>query len=144
MDLMEVPSHVVERFANSPAVLKSFMRHHISGRAMGSAMVGELQHSQRLFEGIHLQQQVCPVPARACIYTKAPRLQVESIAAESAPASAIPTALTQVVDALVDQRLHGVRGANPGSTSSIVHEVIQQYSAFPVAEGTHPQARCPI
>ena len=35
MDLMEVPSHVVERFANSPAVLRSIMRHQISGRPMG-------------------------------------------------------------------------------------------------------------
>ena len=49
---------------------------------------------------------------------------------------------SQVVDALIDQRLHGVRGANPGNTSSIVHDVMQQYSAFPFAEGTNPQARC--
>ena len=58
MDLMEVPSHVVERFANSPAVLRSIMRHQISGRPMGSAMVAELQRSQSLFEGINLHQQV--------------------------------------------------------------------------------------
>ncbi len=59
MDLMEVPSHVVERFANSPAVLKSCMRHYISGRPMGPAMVRDLQRSQSLFEGINLHQQVC-------------------------------------------------------------------------------------
>ena len=59
MDLMEVPSHVVERFANSPAVLKSCMRHHISGRPMGSVMVGDLQRSQGLFDGLNLHQQVC-------------------------------------------------------------------------------------
>ena len=57
MDLMEVPSHVVERFASSPAVLRSIMRHQISGRPMGSAMVAELQRSQSLFEGISLHQQ---------------------------------------------------------------------------------------
>ena len=50
--------------------------------------------------------------------------------------------LSQVVDALIDQRLHGVRGADPGNTSSIVRDVMQQYSAFPFAEGTNPQARC--
>ena len=58
MDLMEVPSHVVERFANSPAVLKTFMPHQISGRAMGQAMVNDLQESQRLFEGLQLHHQV--------------------------------------------------------------------------------------
>ena len=58
MDLMEVPSHVVERFASSPAVLKSCMRHHISGRPMGSAMVGDLQRSQGFFDGLNLHQQV--------------------------------------------------------------------------------------
>ncbi len=62
MDLMEVPSHVVERFANSPAVLKSCMRHHISGRPMGSMMVGDLQRSQGLFDGLNLHQQVCYDP----------------------------------------------------------------------------------
>ena len=51
---------------------------------------------------------------------------------------------SQVVDALIDQRLHGVRGANPGNTSTIVHEVMQQYSAFPLAENTNPQARCAL
>ena len=58
MDLMEVPSHVVERFANSPAVLKAFMSHQISGRPMGQAMVNDLQESQRIFVGLQLHQQV--------------------------------------------------------------------------------------
>ena len=65
MDLMEVPSHVVERFANSPAVLKAFMPHQISGRAMGQAMVNDLQESQRIFEGLQLHQQVCSMTACA-------------------------------------------------------------------------------
>ncbi len=47
----------------------------------------------------------------------------------------------QVIDALIDQRLHGVRGATPGSTSSIVHDVLQQHSPFTFAQGTNPHAR---
>ena len=69
---MEVPSHVVERFANSPAVLKTFMPHQISGRAMGQAMVNDLQESQRIFEGLQLHQQVGSVIACApccCVHT---------------------------------------------------------------------------
>ena len=72
MDLMEVPSHVVERFANSPAVLKAFMPHQISGRAMGQAMVNDLQESQRIFEGLQLHQQVIFMTACApccCVHT---------------------------------------------------------------------------
>ena len=68
MDLMEVPSHVVERFANSPAVLKAFMPHQISGRAMGQAMVNDLQESQRIFEGLQLHQQVGSMTACAPCY----------------------------------------------------------------------------
>ena len=68
MDLMEVPSHVVERFANSPAVLKAFMPHQISGRAMGQAMVNDLQESQRIFEGLQLHQQVGSKTACAPCY----------------------------------------------------------------------------
>ena len=72
MDLMEVPSHVVERFANSPAVLKAFMPHQISGRAMGQAMVNDLQESQRIFGGLQLHQQVGSMTASAiccCVHT---------------------------------------------------------------------------
>lgn len=49
---------MVERFASSPAVLKSCMRHNISGRPMGPVMVGELQKSQSFFDGLKLHQQV--------------------------------------------------------------------------------------
>lgn len=93
MDLMEVPSHVVERFASSPAVLKSFMRHHISGRPMAAPLISQLQKSQRLFEGINLHQQAGPLPSvrlelhALCLGPPASSVLRCSFAAPSAPAS---------------------------------------------------------
>ena len=48
----------------------------------------------------------------------------------------------QVVDALLDQRLHGPEGAAAAGTSGIVQEVYQEHSVFPFVPGTCPQARC--
>ena len=52
-----------------------------------------------------------------------------------------PQAL-QVVDALIDQRLHGPEGAAAASTSDIVQDVYEEHSVFPFVPGTCPQARC--
>lgn len=59
MDLMETPSHVMEHFARSVAPLRAFMQHHISGRPMPLLLAQRQRASQRLFEAITLQQQVC-------------------------------------------------------------------------------------
>ena len=50
--------------------------------------------------------------------------------------------LTQVVDSLIDQRLHGPLASTSGTTSDIVQEVMQEHSVFPIVPGTCPQARC--
>ena len=47
----------------------------------------------------------------------------------------------QVVDALVDQRLHGPAMVGGASSSDIVCEVMQEHSVFPFVPGTFPQAR---
>jgi hypothetical protein len=47
----------------------------------------------------------------------------------------------QIVDAMVDQRLHGVRGTGASSTSDIVQQVMEEHSVFPFVPGTCPQAR---
>ncbi|CAL8472167.1 g11709 [Coccomyxa elongata] len=103
MDLMEVPSHVTEHFARSEASIRSFMRHHISGRPMPPPLIQQLRASQRLFEATNLQQ--------------------------------------QVVDALIDQRLHGAARMGSTSSSDIVREVMEEHSVFPFVPGTFPQAR---
>ena len=50
--------------------------------------------------------------------------------------------LTQVVDSLIDQRLHGPLASTSGTASDIVQEVMQEHSLFPLVPGTCPQARC--
>lgn len=49
--------------------------------------------------------------------------------------------MRQVVDALVDQRLHGPAMVGGASSSDIVCEVMQEHSVFPFVPGTFPQAR---
>lgn len=46
----------------------------------------------------------------------------------------------QIVDAMIDQRLHGV-GAAGRSISDTVQEVMEEHSVFPFVPGTCPQAR---
>jgi intermediate peptidase len=58
MDLMEVPSHVTEHFARAPAALRTFARHHASGRPIGDELAAQLQRSQTLFGALTLHQQV--------------------------------------------------------------------------------------
>ena len=66
MDLMEVPSHVVERFASAPSSLGFFARHHLSGQPIPADLAQRLQRSQRMFEAITIQQQV---PSHCCLLT---------------------------------------------------------------------------
>lgn len=47
----------------------------------------------------------------------------------------------QVVDALIDQRLHGAASMGSTSSSDIVQEVMEEHSVFPFVPGTFPQAR---
>jgi Zn-dependent oligopeptidase len=58
MDLMEVPSHVTERFASSPASMRMFLQHHISGRPMPVPLAQQLHRYLHLFEALSLHQQV--------------------------------------------------------------------------------------
>ena len=57
MDLMEVPSHVIEGFARAPTMLCAFAKHHVSGQPMPGALAQQLQRFQGLFGAITLQQQ---------------------------------------------------------------------------------------
>ena len=66
MDLMEVPSHVVERFASAPSTLGVFARHHLSGQPIPADLAQQLQRSQKMFEAITIQQQV---PSQSSYHT---------------------------------------------------------------------------
>ena len=152
MDLMEVPSHVVERFASAPSTLGAFARHHMSGQPIPAELAERLHRSQRMFEAITIQQQV---PSQSCwpCHTALQILALCKVATGRAcgkPADRIPSwrvlsisvcTPVQVVDSLIDQRLHGPRASTSGSTSEIVQEVMQEHSVFPFVPGTCPQAR---
>lgn len=45
----------------------------------------------------------------------------------------------QVVDTVVDQRLHGLQ--HSGSSTDVVAEVVAEHSALPFVPGSHPHAR---
>ena len=45
----------------------------------------------------------------------------------------------QVVDTVVDQRLHGL--PHSGSSTAVVAEVVAEHSALPFVPGSHPHAR---
>ena len=51
-----------------------------------------------------------------------------------------PRMTAQVVDTVVDQRLHGLSPG--GSSTDVVAEVVAAHSAVPFVPGTHPHARC--
>ncbi|KAK9820224.1 hypothetical protein WJX72_007664 [[Myrmecia] bisecta] len=58
MDIVEVPSHVMEFFMRDARTLRLFARHYRTGDPMPPAMVDRLQASRRMFSGLDLEQQV--------------------------------------------------------------------------------------
>lgn len=67
MDLMEVPSHVTERFATTPGTMRMLLQHHISGRPMPLPMAQQLHRHLHLFQALALHQQVSPTSESSMI-----------------------------------------------------------------------------
>ncbi|EIE23493.1 zincin [Coccomyxa subellipsoidea C-169] len=85
-------------------------------------------HSLRAFMHHHISGR--PMPAPLVQRLRASQRLFEAINLQQ-----------QVVDALIDQRLHGPRSMGGASSSDIVSEVMQEHSVFPFVPGTFPQAR---
>eukprot|EP01135_Chromosphaera_perkinsii_P001095 Nk52_evm45s158 gene=Nk52_evmTU45s158 len=58
MDFVEIPSILMEYFAQDYRVLSEFARHHKTGELISKATVDEIKLSKSLFSGMDLQQQI--------------------------------------------------------------------------------------
>jgi hypothetical protein len=75
MDVVEVPSHLLEHFARAPAVLAEAGRHWRTREPPPAQLLDALSRRKRLFGALRLQQQARvgaaaprqPVPAGACV-----------------------------------------------------------------------------
>ena len=59
MDVVEVPSHLLEHFARAPAVLAAAARHWRTQAPPPAALLQALQRREQLFGALRLQQQAC-------------------------------------------------------------------------------------
>ncbi len=57
MDVVEVPSHLLEHFARAPAVLGAAARHWRTREPPPPPLLQALQRRERLFSALRLQQQ---------------------------------------------------------------------------------------
>lgn len=58
MDVVEIPSHVLETYLRSPTTLPLLARHCTTGQAMPSHMADKLVGARTLFAALDLEQQV--------------------------------------------------------------------------------------
>lgn len=57
MDMVEVPSHWMERFASDPACLAMWARHGGTGEPLPTALAERMQRSERMFWALSTQHQ---------------------------------------------------------------------------------------